>query len=235
MKFENKDNVVDKPIPACLDSEYEEVAWGFKKHGENFSPFKINRGKCGENDVKVDLHYCGICYTDVAVALNQLGGTMYPVVPGHELRGVVEEVGAKVTKVKVGDNVGIGCLCDACFKCAPCKAGDEQYCQVGGWCHIYNDTKKYGTLPGNKDTQTFGGYSGSHAVNEHFVMKVPEGLPMEKAAPILCAGVTMYDPLKHFGATTGEKKTIGIVGIGGLGTMGIKMAAAMGHRVVAIS
>jgi len=234
-KFYNEDNWADKPIPATLDSEYETKAWGFKKPGEKFAPITIARGKPGDYDVKVDMRYCGICFTDVCVASNQLGGTMYPVVPGHELMGVVEEVGSKVTKVKVGDNVGIGCLCDACMKCNSCKRGDEQYCEVGGWGHIYNSNKIYDTMPGNKDVQTFGGYSGSHCVNEHFIMKVPEGMPMEKAAPILCAGVTMYDPLRHWGATKGNKMCIGIIGIGGLGTMGIKIAKALGHRVVAIS
>jgi uncharacterized zinc-type alcohol dehydrogenase-like protein len=124
---------------------------------------------------------------------------MYPCVPGHELVGVVEEVGDAVTKVKVGDKVGIGCLCDGCLECKGCKKGDEQYCK-DGWCHIYNDTKKYGHIGGNQAVQTFGGYSGSQTLHQHFIMKIPEGLPLDKAAPILCAGVTMYDPLRHWGA-----------------------------------
>ena len=134
----NTDNWKDMPVPAPRDDEYQEVAWGLKKcaEGQKFEPFLINRAKVRDNDVKVDLHYCGICHTDVHVGLNELGGSMYPMVPGHELVGVVEEVGAKVTKVKVGDKVGIGCLCDACFECGACKEGDEQYCEVGGWCHI---------------------------------------------------------------------------------------------------
>ena len=236
MQFGNLDNWQDKPIPAPRDDEYPEVAWGINKCGEDFSPITINRPKVGANDVKVDMHYCGICHTDVHIALNHLGGTMYPIVPGHELVGVVEEVGAAVTKVKVGDKVGIGCLCDACFNCSSCKKGEEQYCQVDGWCHIYNDKKKYGHIGGNPDTQTFGGYSGSQVLHEHFIMKVPDALPLEQAGPLLCAGITMWDPLRHWGATKGDKKmTIGIIGVGGLGTMGIKLAHHLGHRVVAIS
>lgn len=160
---------------------------------------------------------------------------MYPIVPGHEMMGIVEEVGAKVTKVKVGDKVGIGCLCDACFKCASCKGGEEQYCEVGGWCHMYNDTKKYGGLGGNPDIQTLGGYTKSHVLNEHFIMKVPDGMDMEKGAPLLCAGVTMYDPLRHWGFTKTTGRTVGVIGLGGLGVLGVKLAHAMGHRVVAIS
>ena len=236
--MKNTDNWKDMPIPAPLDNEYTDIAWGLKTcaAGQKFEPFLINRAKVGDMDVKVDMHYCGVCHTDVHIGLNHLGGSMYPMVPGHELAGVVEEVGAKVTKVKVGDKVGIGCLCDACMDCGACKEGDEQYCEKGGWCHVYNDTKKYGHIGGNQETQTFGGYSGSHVLHEHFIIKMPENLPLEKAAPLLCAGITMYDPLKFWGATKeGSKMTIGIIGVGGLGTMGIKLANALGHRVVAIS
>lgn len=160
---------------------------------------------------------------------------MYPVVPGHELVGVVVEVGPKVTKVKVGDNVGVGCISDACLGCEACELGDEPYCEKGKSVHTYNDKKRYSHLGGNQESQTFGGYSGSNTIHEHFVMKIPDGLPLEKAGPILCAGVTMYDPLRHWGATKGKPMTIGIVGIGGLGTMGLKLSKALNHKVVAIS
>lgn len=161
---------------------------------------------------------------------------MYPMVPGHELVGTVVEVGSKVTKVKVGDNVGVGCIIDSCLDCDTCKNGDQQYCEKGGSTHTYNSLKKYGHIGGNPDTQNFGGYSASNVVHEHFIIKVPDALPLDKAGPIMCAGITMYDPMRHWGATKpGAKMCIGIIGVGGLGTMGIKMAKAMGHRVVAIS
>lgn len=164
-----------------------------------------------------------------------MGGSMYPIVPGHEFIGKVVEVGPKVTRVKVGDTAGIGVLSDSCLDCDACNAYEENYC-LKGHCHTYNSERKYDCVPGNKAQQNFGGYSGSHCLHEHFVYKIPDEIPMEVAGPILCAGITMYDPLRHWGATKeGNYMTIGIVGIGGLGTMGIKLAKALGHRVVAIS
>lgn len=160
---------------------------------------------------------------------------MYPVVPGHELVGVVEEIGSDVTRVKVGDKVGMGCLVDSCSNCKACKKNEEQYCEVAGWNHVYNDTKKYGHIGGNQDTQTLGGYSQKQTCLEKFVIRLPDNLDIKAVGPLMCAGVTMYDPLRHWGATKGDKMTIGIVGVGGLGTMGLKIAAALGHRVVAIS
>ena len=186
-------------------------------------------------DVKLDIHYCGICHSDVHAGLNELGGCKYPIVPGHEMVGIVTEVGSKVTKVKVGDKAGIGCITDACLDCEACSNNDENYCLKFGICGTYNSIKRPdGHYGGNLSTQTFGGYSGSHSVHEHFIIKVPEEIPLDKAGPLLCAGITMYDPLKHWGATAGGKN-VGIIGIGGLGTMGIKLAKAMGNRVVAIS
>ena len=160
---------------------------------------------------------------------------MYPIVPGHELVGKVVEVGSKVTKVKVGDNVGVGCVSDACLKCTSCDVGDEQYCLGGKSVHTYNDKKRYTHIGGNQETQTFGGYSASNVLHEHFIIKLPDSIPLEKVGPIMCAGITMYDPLRHWGATTGKMMCIGIIGVGGLGTMGIKLSKALGHRVVAIS
>jgi uncharacterized zinc-type alcohol dehydrogenase-like protein len=231
----NKESAQDKPIPPCADNEYREVAWGIEKWGEKFKPLWINRPKVGDNDVKFEMKYCGICHSDVHLGLNHLGGSMYPIVPGHELVGTVTEVGSKVTKVKVGDNVGVGCIKDSCLKCDTCKTGDEQYCEGGGNTHTYNSMKTYGHIGGNPDTQNFGGYTGSEVVHEHFIIKIPDAIPLEKAGPILCAGITLYDPLKHWGACEGKPMTIGIVGIGGLGTMGIKLAKALGHTVGAIS
>jgi len=227
----------NRPIPECAENEYKEVAWGIKADGEKFAPVTINRPKVGDFDVKMDMLYCGICHSDVHIAFNQLGGkTMYPCVPGHELVGKVVEVGPKVTKVKVGDHVGCGCIVDSCLDCEVCTQGDEQYCLGGKSVHTYNDRKRYTHIGGNPDTQTFGGYSGSQVIHEHFAIKIPEGMDLKAVGPLLCAGITMYDPLKHWGATNKDKKmTIGIIGIGGLGSMGIKLAKALGHKVVAIS
>lgn len=163
-----------------------------------------------------------------------MAGTTYPVVPGHELLGRVVEIGPKVTKFKIGDNVGVGCFIDACLNCPRCKDGEEQYCD-NGRVFTYNGDKIHSRIGGNQETKTHGGYSASNVVHEDFVLKIPDGIPLENAAPILCAGITMFDPLKHWGATLGKKMTIGIIGIGGLGTMGIKIANALGHDVVAIS
>ena len=222
------------PIPPVSDDEYREIAWGIEKFGEHFKPLWINRPKVGDWDVKFEMKYCGICHSDIHVGKNDLDDSIFPMVPGHELAGTVTEVGSKVTKVKVGDNVGIGCIKDSCLECGTCKGGDEQYCE-NDYCDAYNSMKRFTHIGGNPDSQTFGGYSASEVVHEHFILKIPDGLPLEKVGPILCAGITLYDPLRHYGATSGKKMNIGIVGIGGLGTMGIKIAAALGHNVSAIS
>ena len=129
----------------------------------------------------------------------------------------------------------VGCVVDSCGDCRLCKKGDEQYCMKGKSVHTYNDRKRYSRIGGNPAERTFGGYSGTFVIHESFAMKVPEGIPLEKAGPIVCSGITMYDPLRHWGATEGEPMTIGVIGIGGLGSMGIKLAKALGHRVIAIS
>ena len=178
--------------------------------------------------------YSGICHTDVHLAGNDMGSTIYPIVPGHELLGVVTEVGSKVTKFKVGDYVGVGCIVDCCLDCEWCKEGDEQYCDKG-MTMTYGYPKTHGRVPGDLNLTTFGGYSGSNVVDERFCLKIPSNLPLEKTAPILCAGITMWDPLRQWGATKGKKMTIGVVGVGGLGTMGIKLSKSLGHDVVAIS
>jgi uncharacterized zinc-type alcohol dehydrogenase-like protein len=229
------ESAIQKDIPPCGDNEYREVAWGIPKFGEKFCPMWINRPVVGDYDVKFEMKYCGICHSDCHLGLNHLGGSMYPMVPGHELCGTVVEVGSKVTSVKVGDNVGVGCIIDSCLNCNSCHSGNEQYCENGGSTHTYNSEKTHGHIGGNPDTQNFGGYSCSNVVHEHFIVKIPDAIPLEKAGPIMCAGITLYDPLHHWGATEKQGMCIGIIGIGGLGTMGIKMAKAMGHRVVAIS
>jgi len=217
-----------------LESEYREVAWGIEKSGEKHKPLWIARPKTTEFAVKFELLFCGICHSDVHTGSNDWGPCNFPFVSGHELLGRVTEVGEKVTKFKVGDICAVGCFIDACLECYNCKKGDEQYC-IEGMTGTYNGTKKYGRVGGNQETKTAGGYSAANTVHEDFVIKIPEGMDLEKTAPILCAGITMYSPLKFHGATGKEKKTVGVVGIGGLGTMGIKLAKAMGNDVMAIS
>jgi NAD-dependent dihydropyrimidine dehydrogenase PreA subunit len=140
-----------RAIPHCSDNEYREVAWGIERFGESFKPLWINRPKCGDKDVRFEMKYCGICHSDCHIGNNDLDDSMYPMVPGHELIGTVVEVGSKVKKVKVGDNVGVGVIKDSCLKCGTCVSGDEQYCE-SGFVHTYNSMKKHPHVGGNQDT-----------------------------------------------------------------------------------
>jgi uncharacterized zinc-type alcohol dehydrogenase-like protein len=193
----------------------------------------INRPNPGEKDIKMEVLFCGICHSDCTIALDYFGTNQWPFIPGHEFIGRVVEVGSGVTKVKVGDHVGVGCYVDKCDTCEHCNEGEESYCPKKV---ISINAKKTGQrVRGNLERFTEGGYAATHVVHEDFAFVIPEGLDLAEAAPILCGGITMYSPLKHWGALDGKKKTIGIIGIGGLGTMGIKLAKAMGHDVMAIS
>lgn len=242
MKFSYPEIAVSKPLPTLADNEFESVAWGIENYGEDFKKLVVNKPAVGDQDVKIEMKFCGICHSDVHFALNELAagsgsGSMYPIVPGHELVGTVVEVGRAVSRVAVGDDVAVGCIRDSCMDCKSCDSGDENYC-AKGFTHTYNSPKSpaYSHIGGNQEVQNFGGYTQFDVVHERFVCKIPDGMELSKAGPIVCAGVTMWDPLKHWGATQpGKKMDIGIVGIGGLGTMGIKLASALGHRVVAIS
>jgi len=225
---------INHELPPPLDSEYMEVAWGVEKSGEMHKPLWIARPKPQDYDVKFEMLYCGICHSDVHNVKNEWGPCDFPCVAGHELLGKVTEVGNKVTKFKVGDHVGVGCFVDSCLDCCNCHDGDEQYC-LKGVTLTYKGDKKFGRVSGNQETKTMGGYSAANTVHEDFVLKIHEGMDLQKTAPILCAGITMYSPLKHWGAAGDKKMTVGIVGIGGLGTMGIKLAKAMGNDVLAIS
>lgn len=220
-------------VPKCLESEYPEVAWGLEKQGNKHTAFNIPRPKVTDFDVKFEMLYCGICHSDCHIGSNEFGSTSFPFVGGHELLGKVVEVGGKVTKFKVGDYAAVGCFVDSCRDCPQCKEGEEQYCDKG-MTATYNGSKDHGRVGGNQDTKTFGGYSGSNVVHEDYVIKIPDTMQLDKTAPILCAGITMYSPLCFWGAKQGGK-TVGIIGVGGLGTMGIKLAKAMGNKVVAIS
>lgn len=216
------------------ENETKVVAWGITEQDGKHKPMWIPRGQCGPDDIRFEMHYCGICHSDLHTLKGDFGPVRFPLVTGHELAGRVVEVGANVTKVKIGDPVGVGCMVDSCHQCDYCKDGEEQYCDTMP-SFTYNGHRNYGRVPGNKDLQTFGGYTAENVVHQRFVFKIPDNLPLDKAAPLFCAGITLYDPLKHWGALKGRKMTIGIAGVGGLGTMGIKLATAMGHDVIAIS
>ena len=189
-------------------------------------PHSIDRREPGPHDVKIEILYCGVCHSDLHTARGEWAGTKYPCVPGHEIVGKVAAVGAHVTKFKVGQRVGVGCMVDSCGECESCRAGLEQYCYPGN-VGTYNGHDKH------SGGHTFGGYSASITVTENFVLSIPDNLPLDAAAPLLCAGITLYSPLKHWHA--GPGKRVGIVGLGGLGHMGVKIARAMGAHVVMIT
>ncbi len=187
------------------------------------APWSFERRALGPEDVRIDILFCGICHSDVHAARNEWGGTNYPLVPGHEIVGRVAETGSSVSRFRPGDMVGVGCLVDACQTCASCEAGEEQFCEKGS-------TGTYGGVDKISGGRTYGGYSDHIVVKEAFVLRIPEGLDPAGAAPLLCAGITTYSPLRHWNAGPGKK--VGVVGLGGLGHMGIKLAHAMGAEVV---
>ncbi len=186
----------------------------------------ITRRDPGPHDVAFDIKFCGICHTDIHTVRGEMGPAPYPLVPGHEVAGVVTAVGSEVTKHKVGDKVGVGCFVDSCRSCVNCEAGLEQYCTNGGL------VLTYGTPTGDGQT-TQGGYSGSLVADENYVLQIPDGMALEAAAPLLCAGVTMYSPLRHWNAGPGTR--VAVIGLGGLGHLGVKLAKAMGAEVTVLS
>jgi uncharacterized zinc-type alcohol dehydrogenase-like protein len=185
----------------------------------------IERRPVGEFDVLIDIKFAGICHSDIHQAREGWGEAIFPMVPGHEIAGIVSEVGSGVTKFEVGDRVGVGCLVDSCRECDNCKAGLEQYC-TGGNVGTYNAVGKDGE-------PTYGGYSEKIVVDENYVLGIPEGISLDVAAPLLCAGITTYSPLKHWNAGPGKK--VAILGMGGLGHMGVKIADALGAEVTVLS
>ncbi|MFG2778925.1 NAD(P)-dependent alcohol dehydrogenase [Streptomyces prunicolor] len=185
----------------------------------------IERRAVREFDVLIDIKFAGICHSDIHQAREGWGEAIFPMVPGHEIAGIVSEVGPGVTKFQVGDRVGVGCMVDSCRECDNCKAGLEQYC-TGGNVGTYNAIGKDGE-------PTYGGYSEKVVVDENFVLGIPEGIALDEAAPLLCAGITLYSPLKHWNAGPGKK--VAIVGMGGLGHMGVKIAHALGAEVTVLS
>jgi uncharacterized zinc-type alcohol dehydrogenase-like protein len=188
-------------------------------------PFSFERREPAEGDVVIDIRYCGICHSDIHQAREEWGEAIFPMVPGHEIAGVVVRAGKGVKKFGVGDTVGVGCFVDSCRRCPQCTRGLEQYCTE----HLaltYNGTEHDGT-------PTFGGYSATIVVKEDYVLRIPTNLRLDAAAPLLCAGITLYSPLKHWHAGPGKK--VAIIGLGGLGHMGVKIAHAMGAEVTVFS
>ncbi|MFL5786688.1 MAG: NAD(P)-dependent alcohol dehydrogenase [Flavisolibacter sp.] len=198
-------------------------AFGTKAADAPLNQLNIDRRNPTPHDVEIEILYCGVCHSDLHTARNEWHGTIYPCVPGHEIVGKIKTVGNHVKKFKIGDFAAVGCMVDSCRECEYCKQGLEQYCEIGNTL-TYNSPDKY------LNKQTYGGYSESIVVNEDFVLRVPENLDLAATAPLLCAGITTYSPLRHWNAGPGKK--VGVVGIGGLGHMGVKLAKAMGAEVI---
>ena len=187
------------------------------------APLQITRRSLTPHDVEIDILYCGICHSDLHAARDEWGGTKFPIVPGHEIVGRVISVGDQVTKFKIGEMAAIGCIVDSCRTCDPCKEGLEQFCEPG-------NTIVFGSKDKHLGGHTFGGFSENIVADENYVLHIPESLDPAAAAPLLCAGITVYSPLKHWKAGPGKK--VGIIGIGGLGHLAIKIAKAMGSHVI---
>jgi uncharacterized zinc-type alcohol dehydrogenase-like protein len=192
----------------------------------DLGPFTFERRDPRPDDVVIDILYCGVCHSDIHQARNEWGNSLFPMVPGHEIVGQVKGVGSAVTKFKVGDSVAVGCMVDSCGECAACKQDLEQYCAEGSTV-TYNGIDRRDHLP------TYGGYSETIIVTENFVLRIPDGLDLNSAAPLLCAGITTYSPLKHWNVGPGQN--VAIIGLGGLGHMGLKFAKAFGANVTLFS
>lgn len=192
---------------------------------QSFQSAEIQRRELQPHDVLIEIKYAGICHSDIHSARGEWGPVQYPFVPGHEIAGIVAAVGSAVTKHNIGDRVGVGCMVDSCGKCVHCHDGEEQYC-LEGMTGTYGSVDRYGQY-------TQGGYSSHIVVTEEFVVKIPDNIALDAAAPLLCAGITTYSPLRHWGAAPGKK--IAVVGLGGLGHMAVKFAHAMGTEVTVLS
>ena len=190
------------------------------------APFDFSRRDVGAHDVQIEILYCGVCHSDIHQVKNEWGNSIYPMVPGHEIVGRITKVGAHVKNFKEGDLAGVGCFVDSCRTCPACLAGDEQYCEVG-MVATYNGVEKDGKTP------TYGGYSTQIVVDEKYTLKVSDKLALEGVAPLLCAGITTYSPLRHVGVGKGHK--VAVLGLGGLGHMAVKFAASFGAEVTMLS
>jgi uncharacterized zinc-type alcohol dehydrogenase-like protein len=201
----------------------QSIGYGVTSAKEPLRVLRFERRSPGPKDIEINILYCGVCHSDLHTVRNEWGNTIYPVVPGHEIIGRVAKVGAQVTRFKEGDLAGVGCLVDSCQHCSSCAEGFEQYCE-NGFVGTYNGEEMH------TGGMTYGGYASNIVVTEKFVLRIPDGLDPAGAAPLLCAGITTYSPLRHWKVAKGQK--VGIVGLGGLGHMGIKLAHAMGAHVV---
>jgi alcohol dehydrogenase (NADP+) len=201
-------------------------AWGVPAAGKPLAAMTIERREPGPHDVVIEILFCGVCHSDIHQARDEWSGGIFPMVPGHEIVGRVTRLGNKVSKLKEGDLAGVGCLVDSCRTCAPCADGLEQFCEKGA-VMTYNGTEM------DRKTLTYGGYSTQIVVDESFALRVPAGLDLAGVAPLLCAGITTYSPLRQFGCKTGDR--VGVVGLGGLGHMAVKLAASMGAKVTVLS
>jgi uncharacterized zinc-type alcohol dehydrogenase-like protein len=193
--------------------------------GAPFDKTTIERRELRPHDVQIDVKYCGICHSDIHQARDEWGGAIFPMVPGHEIAGVVAAIGSEVDRFSIGDRVGVGCMVDSCGECEYCLAGEEQFC-IKGNVQTYNARDYEGDV-------TYGGYSQEIVVKDHFVVKIPDAIELQDAAPLLCAGITTYVPLKHW--HVGEGSKVAVIGMGGLGHVGVQIAAAMGAEVTVLS
>jgi uncharacterized zinc-type alcohol dehydrogenase-like protein len=204
---------------------FKSMGYAAESSDSPLKSFPFERRDTGPNDVRIEILYCGVCHSDLHTARNEWRNTVYPNVPGHEIVGRVVEVGSDVTKFKVGQLAGVGCMVDSCRTCPSCQEGLEQYCEgPQGFIGTYNGPDKH------TGGVTYGGYSTDIVVDEAFTLSIPENLELAAVAPLLCAGITTYSPLRHWNVKPGQK--VGIVGLGGLGHMGVKIAAAFGAHVV---
>ncbi|SRR5579875_895097 len=202
------------------------VGYAAKKARGELALFSFERREPRPRDVVIDIKYCGICHSDIHQVNDEWGGSTFPMVPGHEITGIVSEVGSQVKRFSVGDRVGIGCFVDSCRRCSPCRRGLEQYCVEGA-------TLTYNAVERDGKTRTQGGYSNKIVVNERYVLHIPAKIPLDRAAPLLCAGITLYSPLVHWKA--GPRKRVAIIGLGGLGHIGVKLAHSLGAHVTVLS
>ncbi len=201
-------------------------AYAATSAGAPLRPFSIRRREPGPHDVLIDILYCGVCHSDIHQVRDHWGGAIFPMVPGHEIVGAVARAGSQVKKWKVGDVVGVGCIFDSCRKCDACRTGEEQFCERG-LSTTYNGYEQDGRTP------TYGGYSTQITIHEAYILRIPPGFPLEGAAPLLCAGISAYSPLRQLGVRRGE--SLAVLGLGGLGHVAVKLGKAMGLNVTVIS
>jgi len=201
-------------------------AYAAPSAGAPLVPHQVTRREPGDHDVVIEISHCGVCHSDIHQVRDEWGGSMFPMVPGHEIAGKVTRVGRRVERFKEGDLAGVGCMVDSCRSCDPCRHDLEQFCEKGA-AFTYNSTEM------DRTTLTYGGYSSKVVVTERFVLKIPPSLDLAQTAPLLCAGITTYSPLRHWNCKKGDR--VGVVGLGGLGHMAVKLAASMGAEVTMLS